>query len=280
MQIRAIDMQPYRPWPLRLMNGYGRWLNRLGIEPVKLDSDHLIAEAVKRAGSSDFGDEGYRAGLDRLVAALNTDARLNLLGRLMAREEIVHRLATRLCVLAWRHQHPEVADEKVHTPLFIVGLPRTGTTILHALLALDPAHRSPLFWEVEQPVPPSTPASWAIDPRIDQVKRKLALFNKLCPGIQAVHVMEAELQQECVAILAMDLRAEQFFTLYDVPGYAEWLIDEPRAWALHFHRQMLQHLQSGGVRCSRWLLKSPCHLHRLNELLVGISGRAHHPYPS
>lgn len=266
MQVRALD-KPYRPVPIKIINAVGRMLERLNIEPVTLQKDALLAKAVKRAGCSDFGDPGFHEGLDRLLASMENEAELTLLGRLMAQGEIVGRLATRLRLIDWRKKHPELAEQEIRQPLFILGLPRTGTTILHALLDVDPANRSPLFWEVEHPVPPPTPATWDNDPHIAEVERKLDQFNKICPGIQAVHVMEARLQQECVAILAMDMMAEQFYTMFNVPGYAHWLIDQPKTFSLQFHKQTFQHLQSGGVVGERWLLKSPCHLHLIRQLL-------------
>ena len=266
MQVRALD-KPHRPASIKFMNAAGRLLERLKIEPVTLRKEALLAKAIKRAGASDFGDQSFHEGLDRLLASMENEAELTLLGRLMAQGELVGRLATRLRLIEWRKQHPEIAEQEIRKPLFILGLPRTGTTILHALLDIDPANRSPLFWEVENPVPPPTPATWSNDPRITEIERSLAQFEKICPGIQAVHVMEARLQQECVAILAMDMRAEQFHSMFNVPGYAAWLIDEPKTFSLQFHKQTLQHLQSGGVVGERWLLKSPCHLHLIRELL-------------
>lgn len=267
MQALALD-RPYRSATINFINAAGRFLERCHLPLARLTKKELLAKAIKRAGTRDFGDPGFHKGLDHLLAALENEAELTPLGRLMAQEEIVGRLTSRLKLIAWRKRHPELAVEEIRQPLFILGLPRTGTTILHALLAMDPANRSPLFWELEHPVPPATPANWLSDPRIGKVERNLANFNKLCPGIQAVHVMEARLQQECVAILAMDMRAEQFYSMYNVPSYARWLLDEDKAFALQFHRQTLQHLQSGGVRGERWLLKSPGHLHLIRNLLA------------
>ncbi|SMB27551.1 conserved protein of unknown function [Sterolibacterium denitrificans] len=267
MQARALD-QPYRSASIRFINAAGHFLERCNLPPARLTKQALLAKAIKRAGCRDFGDSGFHQGLDRLLESLEHEAELTPLGRLMAQEEIVGRLTSRLRLIDWRKRHPRVADEEIRQPLFILGLPRTGTTILHALLDVDPANRSPLFWELEHPVPPATPERWTSDPRIRKVERSLAHFEKLCPGIQAVHVMEARLQQECVAILAMDMRAEQFYTLYNVPSYAKWLLDEPKTFSLQFHRQTLQHLQSGGVAGERWLLKSPGHLHLIRNLLA------------
>lgn len=266
MEVRARE-RPHRPAAVRVMNAVGRLLERLDVDPVSLKIDAVLARAVREAGADDFGDSGFREGLGRLLASLEGEARLTLLGRLMAQTAVVNPLVSRLRLIDWRKRHPEVAGEDIRRPLFILGLPRTGTTLLHSLLDVDPANRSPLFWEVERPVPPAAPATWKTDPRIAQAAKGLAQFDRLCPGIFAVHEMAADLPQECVAILAMDMMAEQFHCMFDVPAYADWLDDQPMTRSLRFHREVLQHLQSGGVRGERWLLKSPCHLHVIDQLL-------------
>ena len=267
MQVMA-SANPYRSPLMNWINRLGPFYARLGGQALSLEIEHLQALAIRATGHENFGDAGYEEGLQRLLTALKNEARLTPLGRLLAHAEILGRLKNRLQLVHWRDQHPEIAQEDVRAPLIILGLPRTGTTLLHALLALDPANRAPLFWELEHSVPPATPASWTRDARIARVEKNLARFNRFCPGIQAVHLMEARLQQECVAIFAMDLRSEQFYMMYDIPSYAHWLKDESKTWALQFHRQVLQHLQSGGVRGERWLLKSPGHLHLIEALLA------------
>lgn len=267
MQVKALG-RPFRPLPLRIINGIGRTLNSFGIEPVRLGRDALIAKAIKRAGCDDFGGEGFIEGLDRLLESIEREAQLNLLGRVIAQGMVVDNLYSRLKVIEWRKQHPEVAAQQIRKPLFILGLPRTGTTILHALLDVDPANRSPLFWEVAYPVPPARPETWLTDPRIAQDQKTLDNLFKICPGFDAVHPMGATMPQECVAIFAMDMVAEQFHCTFNVPTYIQWLDEQPLTFAYHFHKQFFQHLQSGGVTGERWLLKSPCHLHLIPQVLA------------
>ncbi|MCB1616168.1 MAG: sulfotransferase, partial [Pseudomonadales bacterium] len=151
--------------------------------------------------------------------------------------------------------------------LFIIGLPRTGTTILHALLDVDTANRSPLFWEVEFPVPPANPSTWLVDPRIAKNQKMLDQLDKICPGFNAVHPMAADMPQECVAIFAYHMMSEHFHMTFNVPSYIEWLDDQDMRPSYRLHKAFLQHLQSGGVKGKRWLLKSPCHLHLIDQLL-------------
>ncbi len=265
-QIKASDL-PYRPIPIKIINGMGRLLNTIGIEPVKLDRDTLIAKAKKKTGFSDFDDEDYLEGLDRLIRSLKEEAELTFLGKVVASGTIVDDLVHRLEVIEWRKRHPKVADEEIRKPLFINGLPRTGTTILYGLLDVDPANRSPISWEVDEPIPPSTLETRANDTRIEPCRKKFDGLHKLAPGIEAVHPMGADLPQECVAIFSQNFKSESYVCLFDIPSYTDWIDSCSYTKTFEWHKKYLQHMQSGGVRGDRWLLKSPQHLHILDYLL-------------
>ena len=233
----------------------------------RLRADRLLEEAAALAGVGDFGpEEDWREGLDRLLGALREEARLSALGVEIAARDVVRHLASRAAVLAWRRAHPEVAKEDVRAPIVIAGQPRTGTTILYDLLALDPALRAPLTWEVDRPVPPPETASFDSDPRIAEVEAELRAVDRILPGFTDFHPMGARLAQECVRITGGVFRSMIFPTQYRVPDYAEWLLREADlAPAYRWHRFFLQHLQSRH-RGERWLLKSPGHLWHLGEL--------------
>ena len=116
-------------------------------------ADKLMREATKKTGLSDFGDEGFLPGLRVLVQSLNEEARLSTIGRIGAKGLVLDRLCHRLQIIDYRKQRPEVAQQQIERPLFVLGLPRTGTTILYELLAQDPNHRWPITYEVEEPLP-------------------------------------------------------------------------------------------------------------------------------
>jgi hypothetical protein len=259
--------RPHRPLPIKAFNAVGRVAQTVGIRPVSLDEDWLLDRAIKKAGSADFGDDDFRQGLRRFLASLQSEANLTLFGRVLAQRCVMENLVNRLRVVDWRKRHPRVAKEEIVAPLFIVGLPRTGTTILHALLEQDPSNRSPLFWEVHYPVPPATPQTWNSDPRIAQEQKNLDRFFELVPGFDAMHPMGALVPQECVAIFTHCFMSEQLQMQFDVPSYQAWLDEQEMRPTYAFHKQFLQHLQSGGVCGDRWLLKSPAHLHLLDTLL-------------
>lgn len=155
---------PHRPPIVRMINSAGRLVERLGAKVPSLSLDSLHDAAAKRAGSDDFGDPDYREGLERLVASIEAESKTNLLGRVSARTQIVDLLAARLELTAYRKDHPELAAEKVERPLFVLGLPRTGTTLLYELLACDPSSRSPTTWELSRPCPPPLAETYQTDP--------------------------------------------------------------------------------------------------------------------
>jgi hypothetical protein len=258
--------RPALPAAPRLLNRAGRLLEGLGVTPVRLDAEALLASACRQTRLEDFGDDGFREGLDRLLASLEAEARLTLIGRFIVREEIGLALRNRLHVHDWHMRHPEIAAQPVARPIVIAGQGRTGTTILHELLALDPGNRAPLTWEVDFPVPPPERATYRSDPRIAACQAKLARSERLIPGFERMHRMGATLPQECVRITAMEFTSIVFAATWRVPGYTRWLLDgADLAPAYRLHRRTLQLLQ---WRCpaERWVVKSPAHLWHLDAL--------------
>jgi hypothetical protein len=241
----------------------------LGVLPrISLEPGHLIDRARRASGLSDFGPEGpYEEALQVLCRALDDEAALAPVGRLLARQMLVQALTHQLQLQDWLRRDPAILDGPVERPLVIVGMPRTGTTILHELLALDPANRCPATWEVAHPFPPPERATCASDPRIALQARELRVSEYLMPGVQNLHRMGATLPQECVGITAQVFVSMQYNTIFRVPSYTRWLehgADHDRAY--RYHRRFLQYLQRrhAGVR---WVLKSPAHLWTLEALL-------------
>jgi hypothetical protein len=233
-----------------------------------LDVDRLVTSAHDATGLDDFGATTWRDGLERFVDSLQNEARLHELGEQITAGEIVDYLSTRLGLVEWRKLHPEIAAVDVVPPIFIVGQARSGTTILHDLLAQDLSNRVPLTWEVDRPLPPPETATYDTDPRIAASQELLEGVDLVIPGFRAMHPMGALLPQECVKMTGGDFRSMIFPTQYRVPSYARWLIDEAdMAPAYQYHRIFLQHLQSRHP-APRWVLKSPGHLWCLGALLA------------
>jgi hypothetical protein len=231
----------------------------------------LIDQAREWAGSDDFGTdlddcETWRDGFGRLCDGFVADARLNDLGVEIAALDLVRALKNRLQVVDWRTSHPEIAEQKIERPIFIVGQPRTGTTILFDLLAQDPSLRPPLTWEVDAPLPVPRPDTYETDPRIAETQATLEMSEHIIPGFMSWHPMGAQVGQECVRITASQFCSMIFSVQYRLPSYYKWLLYEAdHRQAYRFHRIFLQHLQSGVS--GQWLLKSPAHLWTLDALL-------------
>jgi hypothetical protein len=257
-----------RPLGLRLLNGAGAALRALGLPLVRLDEASLLAAASRAAGGlDDFGDPGFREPLRRLLESFERDARLTLLGRFIVRSDLLRTLEQRLRVeAAWR-RHPEIGEGRVERPLFVLGLPRTGTSILHELMAQDPATRVPMTWEVMFPWPPPEAASYAVDPRIAQADERLDGTDRLIPDFKSMHPMGARLPQECVAITTYEFASLQYHTTHRLPSYQAWLDEQDAARVYRRHRRFLQYLQ-WQAPAARWVLKSPGHLWTLDRLLA------------
>ena len=232
---------------------------------VTLQTDTLLAAGRRRANEHDFEDMTFLEGLNRLVHSLVTEARLNLLGRIVARESIVSHLANRLRLEQDRRRYPDLAAQQIHRPLVITGLPRSGSTLLHGLLAQDPANRVPQTWEMLAPSPPPDGETYEFDPRIAITESHLRWFERLVPEFKKIHPLGARLPEECVVILSHSFLSSQFCSMYVVPSYQRWMRSQSLLPAYRLHRHFLQQLQ---WHCSseRWVLKAPAHLSALGEL--------------
>jgi hypothetical protein len=201
-----------------------------------------------------------------LVESVESEADLTTLGRLSCRETLIRYLSNRLQLIDYRSRHAEVAQQVIREPIFIVGLPRTGTTILFNLLSQDRANRPPLSWEVEWPVPPPEPETYHRDPRITDAEKLFENLDRLIPTLPAIHEFGAKLPQECVPINAHELLSIQFHTTFHAPSYQAWYEQQSLLPSYAFHKKFLQHLQSKYMK-ERWVLKSPAHLPAIDDIL-------------
>lgn len=226
-----------------------------------------ICEAAQGlSGVEAPGDENFRPGLRALLQSLEEEAQLTPVGRFIARRMLVESLANRMKVDDWHRRHPEIGEQSVPRPLIVMGMGRTGTSILHDLLAQDPNNRVPLTWEIEAPTPPPRRSTYASDPRIQNSQARAAGMEKLLPGFQRMHPTGPLLPQECVAIFAYEFVSMQYQITFRVPSYGHWLHESADLRnAYRVHRRTLQLLQ---WHCpGRWVLKSPGHLWHLETLL-------------
>ena len=252
---------------IHAMNITGRGLRRLGVEPVSLDERSLLEAACRETRLDDFGGDDFREPLRLVLRGLETEARLTLLGRVVARRDLLGLLVNRLRLTEDRKRHPGIAEQDIARPIFIIGLPRTGTTLLHHLLSQDPASRAPQAWEVMAPSPPPEAATYASDPRIDDAERKLQWLDWLAPDFKAIHPLGARLAIECIAILSHSFLSSRFHTTYRLPTYQAWLKTQDVRPAYAYHRRFLQHLQ-WRTPAERWVLKAPAHFYALESLFA------------
>jgi hypothetical protein len=251
---------------LRGLNGVGAALEVVGIKSSRFEPDAIVEAAIEKSGSWDLWSESYREPLERYCTSLEKEAKLSSFGRIVLRRMLVTSLATRIELRSWTKNNPQAGDENIVRPLIIIGLPRTGTSLLSQLLALDPMVRAPLQWESRSPVPPATLSSAAEDPRIAECAKGLDGLARLNPAIQAMHPFGAMLAEECVPFFMLDLRTLGLETQALVPGYGAWLEECDMTSAYEQHRMCLQALQTGQPT-EHWALKTPNHLWALETLL-------------
>ena len=164
-------------------------------------ADTLVAEARAVDGLEDFGDDSYREPLERLLLSLQSEAQLNAVGGAVLRQRVVDILATRLRVQAWLQRHPEILDEQIREPLVIVGLPRTGTTMLHRTIAADPRMYAPLWFETRFLCPALDWDPAAVDQRAVDGKAEMAAMLEANPDLLSVHPMDAMGPDEDIMLL-------------------------------------------------------------------------------
>ncbi|MFP6605861.1 MAG: sulfotransferase [Myxococcota bacterium] len=221
---------------------------------VSLDGDELVRMAIDSTGGlSDFGDfDGdWRARFDSLVTEIEATGKLHTLGRLMTRQELLRGLRTRLFLARARSENPAIADEKIEAPLVITGPPRSGTSILFELLALDPNARAPLSWEVLHPVPWGGESDAALQAMAECEQE---FWADVQPEFATIHELRADLPVECVTLTLPSFTGGHWGMIANMPN---WVPDYPAS--MDYHRALLQTLQCGG-RPRNWVLKTPLYL--------------------
>lgn len=257
--------RPYRPLPIRWFNRAGRLVDKLGFLP-DLDVDHLMEAARKKTGLQDFGDEWFKEPLQVLVTAINDEAHLTPLGKLIQKNRLESALAVRLRAEALCKAHPEIEQLSLGKVIIIAGLQRTGTTTLHRLLAADPDMRALYAWEALNPLPLPREVPGKPTGRINQAKVAEKGLAYLAPEFFAIHPVEHDAPEEDVLLLDLCFMSQSPEATLHVPTYAAWLEKQDHTRAYQYLRKMLQILQwqrSG----KNWVLKTPHHMEYLDVIL-------------
>ena len=252
------------PLPLRMLNRAGAVLRSLGLPIVPLTPAALEARAVGQAGLSDFGEPDFEEPLAILCRSAEEDARLSFLGRMAVRDQITRALVTRLRRIDLRKRRPEIFTAPLTPPLIVLGLPRSGTTLLHRLLSLAPDARAIPMWQLQQPIPGPGP-----DRRREEAVAQVARIKKLAPEIDAKHHIDADEPEECVFLLDSSLMSASFWMFAPVYGYIAWFLDQDQRAAYRVYREHLQILQAE-TPGRRLTLKAPAHTPHLEALFAAI----------
>ncbi|MGH3170346.1 MAG: sulfotransferase family protein [Trebonia sp.] len=229
-------------------------------------ADELHETAAAFTGLADFGSDDYRDGLDVLLESYQAEAGLTGHGVKAARAMLRGALMARLLSQAAWARHPDHKDVAIERPVFVTGLPRTGTTALHRLLVADPAHQGLELWLASLPQPRPPRETWASDPGYQMVRSSVERHGFSRPEFLGVHALGADQVEECWQLLRQSMRSVSFECLAHLPAYSSWLAGQDWNAAYRRHRRNLQliGLPDAG---RRWVLKNPSHLFALDELL-------------
>ncbi len=230
--------------------------------------DALEAQAAHEAGLDDFGDALHREPFDVLLRALERDRGLTPIGRLSTHAQLLQFLKNRLLLEDLLRRHPEIEKLEIRAPIVIAGLPRTGTTHLHNLIAADPALRSLPWWESLEPVPPLAEQGrrFAEDPRRARAAAGIAMRNAVMPHFDRMHDMYVDHVHEEIHLLAIAGSTMLFETLAPLPAWRDWYLGTDQTPWYGYLKKILKALTflRGG---ERWVLKSPQHLEQFGPLL-------------
>lgn len=275
--------RPYRPRVIAAANAAGRALTRLGLEPTDLAERGLLAAARRTTGLDDYGDARFRPALQQLLRSIEHEARLHPVGRAMTRQSLVRVLGNRLRIVHALRRHPEIGALSLERPLFIVGLQRTGTTLLHRMLARDPELRHLASWEAIHPAPLPSPSRRlaarvgldGYDPRPPSVGRDRRVaaaelaeraLSFMAPDFFAIHPVQAHAPEEDCLLFDHTFHSTVFEATQRLPGFSRWLEHQEHGWAYAEYRDTLRYL-SWQRPPGSWVLKTPQHMEHL-ELLV------------
>ncbi len=255
--------------------GFGAWAagwrnlgDGLSRRLWSLESGALCAEARRRTGLEDFGDPPLEPALSNLANSLERQADLHPMGRFLMWVHLRELLETRLRITeVWRRQLRDLDDSPIARPIFITGIPRSGSTFLHELMAEDPANRAPQVWEVMFPIAAQSDSSREAGRWVRKAEASLWWFRRLAPRADSVYPMRARTPHECVAIHSYTLLSEEFASTCHIPTYEAFLRAADLVPTYSWQKRFLQYLQLHR-KTRQWVLKSPDHVRGLKDLFA------------
>jgi len=223
-----------------------------------IDGKKIVRDAQEQSGLQNLGDDGILQPLDLLVDSLNSEARLTPMGEAVFTRTATEYVVNRLRAEDYLARNPQLLERPIEKPMFVFGLPRTGTTLTINLLSEDPMRRCFLRWEAFNSVPPPQPEELHAGPRYDASQAQIEDSVKFMPHISAIHHEDADSPCECQFLMTPSFCSQVYDSQYQVPSYHRWFLYEADYLsAFRFHKRMLQLLQenAGG----RWTLQNPWH---------------------
>jgi len=251
---------------VRLYNGVRRVADRVRGATPRFDEEALLEAARRATGLDDFGEGPWREAFRVLLRAYDEESRLNPFGRMMVEQELGGVLRNRLALERAFRDEPSLRTLAVERPIFVLGLPRTGTTALHFLLGQDPARQVLEYWLAAAPGPRPPRERWRADPRFKQAARGLAITYWLDPGLRAIHDLTAEGPDECRHLFLQSFLDHTFDSNATIPGYTRFFEAQDMRAAYERHRDVLRWIGSSAPG-RQWVLKYPAHMRNLATLL-------------
>jgi sulfotransferase family protein len=248
-----------------LLRAADRFADVLGLSPDPGSAHQIIERACHLTRLRDFGDNTFQEPLRVLARSYADEAALSTFGRMAARWDTLRFLSNLLLLRAAEEENPSILEEPTEQPIFITGLPRSGTTFLHSLLIEDPSNLAVRCWQTVYPCAVHSASPAVQRACVNKVERQLTAFAWLAPEIRSVHRLSARAPQECTEITAHVFQSLRFDTTHRVPSYRHWVDRAGHLAAYRFHRRFLQHLQYR-ESARRWVLKSPDHVFALDAI--------------
>ena len=257
---------PRAPLGIRVAGAGASAARGLGVGLLDLDGEKLRRFAAGQLGNvSPAGelhdDPAFDEGLAALCHSANSDAHLTGFGRLAVASHIRRAVATRRVRATLQRTHPELLQHPIGSPIVVVGLPRSGTTFLHNMLALAPGHRPLSLWEVQRPLPVTSRSR-----RRRITVRQIRMLKRIAPHFDTIHYVDADSPEECTMLLDHTLVSPSFFYFAPVYSYFEWFLEQDLTTGYDGYRECLGYLQSE-TPGHRLVLKAPGHTLQLHQLL-------------
>ncbi len=260
--------RPYRPRLLAFINSVGRALGRIGYRGSSLEEESLIKTAMRKTRLADFGNPSFRGRMKLLTGAIETEAGLHPFGRFMVRQNLVRFLVNRLKIEEDLKKHPEILEIPMEDPVIVVGLQRTGTTMMHRMIAADTDNfRFLASWEAISPALPQGKGGGPDDPRLKMALIAQRALKYMAPDFFAIHPVEARGTEEDCLLFDFDFWSTVPEATMRVPAFSRWLEEQDHTEAYRYYKKILQYLYWQNPR-GRWILKTPQHMEHFDEIFT------------